>query len=190
VAESQVWVSVHLVIVVGLLLMLGGLMAISRSVEHGLPGALARLGGVAAVAGITVGVVLVMVDGVAVKHLADAWQTASPDDAAAALWVVQGVRTIDFTLAALFNILFAGVTFILYGLAVALSGAYARGLGWVAVVAGVGSLPVGVVQAYAGESLAFTRVATIIFPTIITLWVAWMGVLLLRKHNAVGSAST
>lgn len=64
---------VHLVIVVGLILMLGALVALSRSIEGGVAGALARLGSVAAVAGVTVGVVLVMVDGVAAKHLADAW---------------------------------------------------------------------------------------------------------------------
>ena len=54
IAESETWVLVHLVIVVGLILMLGGLVAISRSIEGGLPGALARLGSVAAVAGVTV----------------------------------------------------------------------------------------------------------------------------------------
>jgi hypothetical protein len=38
--------------------MLGGLVAIARSIQGGLPGALARLGSVAAVAGVTVGLIL------------------------------------------------------------------------------------------------------------------------------------
>jgi hypothetical protein len=181
IAQSENWVLVHLVIVVGLILMLGALVAISRSIEGGLPGALAQLGSVAAVAGVTVGVVLVIVDGVAAKHLADAWEAAPPEEAAAALRVVLAEEAINFALAALFNILFAGVTFILLGLAVAWSGEYPGWLGWVAVVAGVGSVPVGLVQAYTGESIGFTRIATIIFPTIITLWVVGMSVLLLRK---------
>ena len=42
-------------------------------------------------------------------------------------------------LAALFNILFAGVTFILYGLAVAWSRRYPRWLGWVVVARGDGA---------------------------------------------------
>ena len=43
----------------------------------------------------------------------------------------------------------------------------------IGAVAGIaGSVPVGLVQAYTGESIALTRIATIIFPTIITLWVA------------------
>src|SRR5215218_6534208 len=181
IAQSQRWVLVHLVIVVGLILMLGALIALSRSIEGGLAGALAQLGSVAAVAGVTVGVVLVIVDGVAAKHLADAWEAAPPDQAAAALRVVLAEEAINFAIAALFNILFAGVTFILLGLAVAWSGEYPGWLGWVAVVAGVGSVTVGLVQGYTGESIGFTRIATIIFPTVITLWVAGMSVLLWRK---------
>ena len=180
IAQSENWVLIHLVIVVGLIFMLGGLVAISRSIEGGVAGALARLGSVAAVAGVTVGVVLVIVDGVAAKHLADAWEAAPPDEAAA-LRVVLAEEAINFALAALFNILFAGVTFILLGLAVAWSGEYPRWLGWVVVVAGVGCVPVGLVQAYTGESIGLTRIATIIFPTLITLWVIVMSVLLLRK---------
>src|SRR5215213_10650956 len=88
IAQSERWVPVHLVIVVGLILMLGALVALSRSIEGGVAGALAQLGYVAAVAGVTVGVVLVIVDGVAAKHLADAWEAAPPDQAAAALRVV------------------------------------------------------------------------------------------------------
>jgi hypothetical protein len=42
----------------------------------------------------------------------------------------------------------------------------------------------GLVQAAAGESTALTRVLTIIFPTVITLWLIEMGVLVLRKASA------
>lgn len=182
IADSGIWVPVHLVIVLGLILMLGGLVAISHTIEGGLAGALSRLGLLAAVAGVTVGAILVIVDGVAAKHLAEAWEEAPPDQAAAALRVVVAEETINFALAALFNILFAGVTFILYGLAVAWSGGHPRSLGWTVLVAAVGSILAGLVQAYAGESVTFTRVATIIFPTVITLWVAWMGLRLLRTE--------
>jgi hypothetical protein len=119
-------------------------------------------------------------DGLAAKHLADAWATAPPIEQPIALGVLLGEETINFALAALFNIVFAGVAFVLYGLAVALSDRYPRWLGWVVVVAGVGSVAAGLVQAAAGESTALTRVLTIIFPTVITLWLIEMGVLVLR----------
>jgi Domain of unknown function (DUF4386) len=94
-------------------------------------------------------------------------------------------EAINFALGTLFYILFAGVTFVLLGLAVAWSRAYPRWLGWMAVVAGAGSVLVGLVQAQVGETNAVTRIPSIIFPTVITLWLAWMGVLLLRKAPAL-----
>lgn len=184
IAESTIWVPVHLAIVVGLILMLGGIVAISRSVVRGLPGALSQLGLWAGVAGITVGVILVIIDGVAAKHLSDVWQEAPAAEAAVALRVVVAEESINFALAALFNILFAGVTFMLLGLAVALSGEHPRGPAWAVILAGVLSIPVALVQAYQGESVAFTRVATIISPTVITLWVIWMCVRLLGAPSA------
>jgi hypothetical protein len=41
------------------------------------------------------------------------------------------------------------------------------------------------VQAQVAETNAVTRIPSIIFPTVITLWLAWMGVLLLRKAPAL-----
>jgi hypothetical protein len=184
IAESGSWVAVHLVIVVGLILMLGGLLAIAASIRTGPAGALARLARSAAIAGVTVGLVLVIVDGVAAKHLADAWAAAPQGEAASALQVVVAEESINFALAALFNILFAGVTFILLGLAVALSGRHPRWPAWIVVAAGIMSVPVGLVQAFEGESTSLTRVATIIAPTILTIWVAWMSVRLIRKKAA------
>jgi hypothetical protein len=184
IAESGIWTADHLAIVLGLILMLGGLIAIGRSITDGVPGALAWLGQVAAVAGITVGLITVIVDGVAAKHLADAWEAAPPDEEAAALRVVLGEETINFALAALFNIVFAGVTFILFGLAVAWSDRFPRWSGWIVVVAGVGSILVGLLQAFAGESTTVSQILTIIFPTIITLWVVVMDVVVLRRVPA------
>jgi hypothetical protein len=189
IAGSQLWVVDHLAIVIGLILMLGTLVAIAESIRDGLPGALARLGSVAAVAGITVGLVLVTLDGLAAKQIADAWATAPPDEQAAALRLVLAEETINFALAALFNVLFAGVTFILYGLAVAWSRVYPRWLGWVVVVAGIGSVAAGLVQAYAGEATTVTRVLTIIFPTVITLWLVGMSMLVWRRASTLGRAA-
>jgi hypothetical protein len=190
IADSRLWVSDHLAIVLGLILMLGGLAAIAHSIQDGLPAALARLGSVAAVAGITVGLILVTLDGLAAKGIAEAWATAPVAEQAAALQLVVAEETINFALAALFNILFAGVTFILYGLAVAWSRTYPRWLGWIVVVAGVGSVVAGLIQATAGEPIAVTRVLTIIFPTVITLWLVEMNLLILRKAPALERAIT
>jgi hypothetical protein len=54
----------------------------------------------------------------------------------------------------------------------------------VAVAAGVGSVAAGLVQAVAGEPTTLSRVLTIVFPTVITLWLVEMNVLVLRRAAA------
>ena len=70
---------------------------------------------------------------------------------------MQANETMNFALASLFNLVFAGVTFILFGLAVARSDVYPQGLGWVVLVAGVASIGAGLVQALTGEPTEASR---------------------------------
>jgi Domain of unknown function (DUF4386) len=185
IADSDIWVPVHLAIVIGIVLMLGGLIAIYHSIRGGLPGALARFGLFAAVAGATIGMVLVILDGVAARQLAQEWASAAPGEKATALGLVHVNETINFALASLFNLVFAAATFILFGLAVALSNVYPRWLGWVAVVAGVASIGAGLIQASVGEPTGASRALTIFGPTVITLWLLVVGILLVRKAREV-----
>ena len=183
IAESDAWTAIHLVIVFGITLMLGGLVALYQSIRDSRAGALARLGLAAGIVGIAIGVVLVILDGVGAKQLADEWAIAPQDERATALRIVLANETINFALASSFNIVFAGATFILFGLAVATSGVYRRSLGWVVVVAGIASVGAGLIQAFVGEPTTASRVLTIIGPTVITLWLLAIGVLLVRKSR-------
>lgn len=180
VADSGTWIPIHLAIVVGLVLMLGGLSAVCQSIRGGLAGALARLGLAAAIVGTTVGIVLVSLDGFAAKHLADAWLAASVDGREAALGAFRAVDAMNFALLSPFNLVFAGFTFVLYGLAGALSRIYPSWLGWLVVIAGVGGSVSGVIQAWIGEPTAITTAIGIAAPTVITLWLLVMGLLLIR----------
>ena len=167
--------------------MLGGLVAIARSIQGGVPGALARLGSVTAVAGVTVGLNLVTLDGLAAKQLAEAGQPRHRRNKRPRCgW--SWPRRPSLRPGALVNILFAGVTFILYGLAVAWSQLYPRWLGWVVVRAGLGLVAAGLIQASAGEATTVTRTLTIIFPTVITLWLIQMGILAFRKAPSTEGA--
>ena len=186
---SDAWTLIHMTIVIGLILMLGGLMAIAESMREPFAAAVARFGWAAALAGVTVGLILVTLDGIAAKQLADAWAAAPIAEQPAAMRDLIAEETMTFALVALFNILFAGVTFILFGLAVATSDVYPHWLGWPVVAAGIGSIAVGLVQAQVGESTGISRVASIVFPTIITLWVAALGVMLLRRASDIAAIS-
>lgn len=68
---------IHIVIIVGVICMLGGLVAVRHSITGGVAEALARLGVYAATIGVTIGVVTVILDGVAAKQLADQWAAAA-----------------------------------------------------------------------------------------------------------------
>lgn len=70
IAESHIWVSVHLVIVFGIILLFGGLVGLHRSIRGWLAGALARFSLAAAVVGVAVGGTVVNLDGVAAPVMA------------------------------------------------------------------------------------------------------------------------
>lgn len=98
-------------------------------------------------------------------------------------------ETINFALASLFNLTFAGFTFILFGLAVAIGDAYPRWLGWVVVLAGIASIGASLVQGVTGEPSTLSRILTMVGPTVITLWLLTIGVLMAQKGPAVRPAT-
>ncbi len=189
IAQSESWLPIHMAIVLGIVLMLFGLVALAYSVRGDLAVALARFALATAIAGVAVGLVLVILDGVAARQLAEDWATASAAEQATALRILAANETINFALASLFNLLFAGVAFILFGFAVAASDGYPRWLGLLVVLGGLESIGAGLVQAEAGEPLAASRVLTIIGPTVITVWLLVMGILLVRKGWRLGAAT-
>src|SRR5215218_1883931 len=183
VAESRIWIPVHLALLVAFVLMLGGLVAIHDAIGGGLPGALARFGLASAVVGTAVAVVLISLDGFAAKHLAESWLASPAADRATAIGPFRAEDAINFALLSPLNLVFAGFTFVLFGLAAALGGTWPRWLGWAAAAGGAGGALSGVIQAYMGEPIAITTALGIAAPTIITLWLLVMGILLLRKRD-------
>jgi hypothetical protein len=190
IATSDIWVPVHLAIVVGIVLMLLGLVAVHHSIRGGLAGVLSRFGLVAAISGATIGFVVVILDGVGARQLAQEWATAPPNQQGTALALVTANETINFALASLFFFVFAAVTFILFGLAVAFSDVYPRWLGWLGFLAGVASTAASSIQAAVGEPTDVSRILTIIGPTIITLWILVIGVLMWRRAPGVDASKT
>ena len=188
IASSEAWLPIHLSIVVGIVLMFGGLVALASAVRGDLAVALARFGLAAATAGVAVGLVLVILDGVAARQLAEEWAAAAGADQAFKLQLVAANETVNFALASLFNILFAGVAFGLFGLAVVASENFPRWLGLLVVLGAVESIGAGLIQAEAGSPLVATRILTIVGPTVITLWLLFMGVVLVRRARVVEAA--
>ena len=99
------------------------------------------------------------------------------------LRIVEANEIVNFSLASLFNLVFAGATFLLFGLAVAIGDDYPTWFGWVAVAAGTLSIGAGLVQAFAGEPTGASRTLTIIGPTVITIWLLALGISLIRRSG-------
>ncbi len=183
-SSSGIWVGDHLGILVAILFISAGLLALYRSFSGERAIAFARLGAGSLLVSASVWSVLVGIDGIAVKRLADAWAAAPPPEKAAALSAFQIATTVNLGIFFVGVILLFGTTFILYGLAVAWSDEYPRWLGWAGVVLGIANALVGFVLAYQGES---QLVSNQIFPVVSILqsaWILWIGVLLWRRTAA------
>jgi hypothetical protein len=184
IVDSSIWAGFHDVVMAAFLLFVGGLLALYRSIR-GEPGAtLARLGFAATLVGVAI---LSVSEGIsgggAMKGLADAWAAAA--DKAAPFAVAEAVVLVSFDIFSWGIVVFYGVAFILFGLAIALTDLYPKWLGWVAVVGGVGNALMGIVLFYQGWSQVTDAVWSP-FAFVVTLWLLVMGVLMWRKAGTAG----
>jgi hypothetical protein len=178
-ADSGSWLVVHLGILLGALLLLGGLVGVSYSLRGDRAEWLSRLALVGALVGTTVGIVQHGVD-MAYGEVADDWAAGAGEDKATLLHIGSALEHVDFTLFSVNVVVFFGVTFVLYGLALVASSSYPRPLGWVATLAGLAAAVVGVVQLFMGPSDATLYVFPVI-AAVVSLWVLAASVLVWRR---------
>ena len=173
---------VNLVGLAALLLFVGGLLALSRSITKEPGAALARLGFTAALLGgafLSVGFVL---EGShTMKALAEACAAAADKEGPCA--VAEAMLLVSVDINSWGSVVFYGVAPILFGLAIALTDLYPKWLGWVAVVGGVGAVSMGIVLFLQGLFLAAT-IGFSAFAAVVTFWLLTMGVLMWRKAGA------
>lgn len=193
IAGSPLWSSSHVVGLAALLLSVGGLLALSRSITKEPGAALARLGFTTALLGgafLSVGFVL---EGShTMKALAEA--SAATADKEVAFAVVEAMFLVSIDINSWGSVVFFGVAPILFGLAIALTDLYPKWLGWVAVVGGVGAVSMGIVLFLQGLTLAGT-IGFTAFGGVVTVSLLVMGVLMWRRAGAAaksveGSSST
>jgi len=181
VAKSDIWITDHLLLFIGAVLIAVFLIALHRTMLDGAPGALSRLGYFGALASTAVITVLVGVDGIASKAIHNAWAAASGSEKAVALQIAEAVEEVDVGIFSAWIILFFGATFIVYGLAVAMSNNFPKWLGWVAALLGLVSLIYGFFQAYSGLTVVGTTFIFSITAILLTIWVLIMAILMGRK---------
>jgi hypothetical protein len=190
-AENDIWAFTHISIVWAFVLLLCGFMALARGIEGGgLPETLADLGRIAAIVGCSVARVSMGVDGFAFKYVADTWAAASPANQEMMFRLWEVTYAINFGMFSLWIAFYLGVTFILFGLAVAFGRPYPRWLGWIAVTGGTGAVIVGMVQLAVGPSVLITSILFTIVASIDVTWMFIMGFLLWRQANGLAARAS
>lgn len=185
IAHSAIWVPAHLVIAVTVFMMLFGLLALTVSLRHDRAHPWGVLGLLAGLVGVAIGFTLMAADGVTAKYAAVAWTNSVGAEEVPALSVASFAEMISFGLVVMFNIVFGGLTYLFYGIAVVLSDQFPTWAGWLIAVIGVASIGIGTIQALTGTSSPTIELLTIITPTLFTMWTVLMCVLVLRQKNAV-----
>ena len=180
-AESDSWVAVHLAQWFAALLLIGGLVALYYSIttQAGAIAAVARFGLAAAVLTGASLTMLQAVDGVALKWAVDTWASAPADQEVAAFSAAQALRWTEYSLQS-YSFILLGLTFILYGAAIALGTVYPRWLGWIAGGSGVGWIVHGLMVPYIGLFDSIPRLVAIV---LMALWAFIIAVLMWRNSS-------
>lgn len=190
IADSAAWDLIHAALLLGVLLIVAGLVAVEQSIE-GEPGAAwARLGRTGALLSGAVYLVLSAVDGRARKVMAESWLHAPPPERPAAFRASEGLEMVNFGLFSVFGVVFFGLTFILFGLAIAKSDVYPRFLGWVGLIGGLVSFFVGSAHLLRGPSVLMTNILFTVFSLILTAWLLVVGALLWRRASGAATHIT
>jgi hypothetical protein len=189
VAQDDTYIFGHVLLLIGPLLMLWGLVALRRSIKTERGSAFALYGFVTALVSAGHLAALVGIDGRPTKVIADTYVTASGADARTLELIAETVEEVNFGTLSVWIILFFGITYILYGLAVAASDDHPKWLGWAAVAMGTVQFVTGVVVTLNGPSeLMITRIFSPV-AFLETIWLLAMGALMWIKAPQVSRSS-
>jgi hypothetical protein len=171
VAASNTWVFVHFMLAWALAFSLIGLVAIGWSFADGPASAWGRFATASAIVGIGVAFVTILVDGPAMKHVADNMMATGMGGSGMAQDPSLAVTEITFalftgTIGSLF-----GLTPVLYGVAALNDDSYPEALGYVAIMAGVLGLLTGSIQYLNGIA---PLTANILFPIASLIFTVWI----------------
>ena len=178
--ESDSWVVIHLAQWFAALLLIGGFVALYYCITKSeAKAAVARFGLVAALLTGAALTMLQAVDGVALKWAVDTWASAPADQEVAAFSAAQALRWTEYSLQS-YSFILLGITFILYGAAIALGTVYPRWLGWLAMGSGVAWIVHGLMVPYIGLFDSNPRLVAIV---LMAAWAFTMAIVMWRNSS-------
>ena len=183
ISQNGAWVWIHLAIIMAILLIIGGLLGLAEQL-NGTPAApLARLGVAAALVGGAVVTISTAVDGFGMKALALSSTAAPAAEAVTAQRIAISVRHADFGIWSIGMLVFFGVAFACFGLAVRESRQFSSWFGWVAVVGAGGATVAALLQIAASEEVQAAESIFLVSSVLLTLWALAVGVQMWRRRT-------
>lgn len=182
VLASDWWSEIHIGLVLAVALFVVGVMGLYRSIGGNLGSALARIALGSSIVGAALLIATLGIDGVSVKHIAEAWSIAGPGESA--LMMGEVLASVSAGLLSVSLIVLFGFGFGLFGLAIALGEGYPKWLGWIGVVAGLGAMWGGAVYFYDARLTASTLNIFVVSTLASTVVSFVTGVLLFLKGGS------
>jgi hypothetical protein len=182
-ASSHVWTTVHQGEYFGFLFLLGGLVALyySVSARPGVGAGIAPFGFAAAVATAASFTVLQAVDGVTLRYAVDNWVSVPAPQKSAAFAAAEVARWTEIGMNG-FSYFLAGLTLLIFGLAIALGRVYPRWVGLVAVLSGAALMYDGaVVVSYEGFVADIVKLVGLL---LLAVWAFIMAFLMWRNGSS------
>jgi len=167
---------------VGVLAALGGLIVLHLVLRSRTPRLSAFAAGLT-VATAAVWAVLQAVDGITLKQAVDAWVAADGPDKAVRFADAEIVRWTEWGAQSYFRLLL-GAALLLFGAAILTTRVLAGWVGWLAVLAGILSVAVGVDVSYSGLDSAIQQIAVPAFQVIMLAFA--IGVVVAAARGRVG----
>jgi hypothetical protein len=188
-AASGIWTFVHLGQFVGMALLIAGLFVLLPAlvVRPGLLAVTARFGALAAATALALYGALQAVDGVALKHAADAWAAAPAPEEPARFATAEGIRWLEWGMRS-YQSFMLGTALVLFGIVIAATRQVSRVIGYLMVLSGVAYLVQGWIIGAEGFAPANT------WPTLIGIlatvaWSLWLLVSALRMQPPARSTA-
>ena len=167
-AASDSWEWVHFGQFVGVLLTLGGLIVLHLVLRSRAPMLSVFAAGLT-VATAAVWAVLQAVDGVTLKQAVDAWVAADGADKAVRFADAEIVRWTEWGAQSYFRVLL-GATLLLFGAAILAARVLAAWIAWIAALAGILSIAVGVDVSYSGLESGLQQIASWAFQVVVLVF--------------------
>lgn len=174
-ARADGWEAVHFGQFGAGLVLISGLIVLSRALRpsDGASSVLADLGLAGAIATAAAVAALQAIDGVALKQAVDAWTNAPASEKAGAFRDAEIVRWTEWGANSFFRLL-QGATIFVFGVLIARTRAFPAWLGWLAGVAGLGYITLGIIVGY--EGFSDTALHVVGTPTDVLFFVVALGI--------------